>query len=127
MTKQLMNSRMSAFTFITPEVHDPYFAVSFVNNTPYRLEVWLQIDGEWWAAPNTYPGARTAYIPALEGATVEWRVLSEASLAMQNLVKGTAWTIQDEEAIEDDDNVSWQGQFTVTYGMLDRTTHFELF
>lgn len=58
---------------------------------------------------------------------MEWRVLSEGLLAMQNLVSGTAWTIQDEEAIEDDDNVSWQGMFTVTYGMLGRTIHLQLF
>lgn len=118
---------MSAGVLITPEVNDPYFAFAFVNNLPCRLAVWLRFDEDWYATPDISPGARTGYIPALEGASVEWEVLHEGSLAVQNLLNGTARTLQDEEALGEDDNVSWQGQFTVTYGMLGRTIHLQLF
>lgn len=119
--------RMSAGILITPTVNNPYFAFAFVNKLPCRLAVWLRINEKWWATPNIALGARKGFIPALEGATVEWRVLYEGLLAVQNLLNGTAWTIQDAEVMEDKDNVSWQGQFIVPYGMLGRTIQLQLF
>lgn len=112
---------------ITPEVNDPYFAIAFVNNLPVRLVVWLRFAEDWYATPDIGPGARTGYIPALEGPTVEWKCLYEGSLAVRNSLSGTAWTIRDEGALEGEDNVTWQGHFTVTYGMLGRTTYLQLF
>lgn len=117
---------MSRGNLITPEVNDPYFDIMFINSHRHPQVVWLRFDAGWWTTPNIPSGVRSDYIPALEGATVSWRAVSANAIAIFNLLHGTNWTTQDQEVLNDD-LIGWQGEYVVTYGMLGRTAHVELF
>jgi len=111
---------------MVPRWTEPSFGLLFHNSAPSDVVLAVQVDYRWWLTP-VIPTQATTYVLSIqEGATVEWRAISFLACSMHNHVHRTHYSLDDFRAFECDDLVEWQGQVTVSFGMLGRTSEIVL-
>jgi len=105
---------------------EPKFGLLFHNSAPSDVVLAVKIDYRWWLTPIIRTQATTPVLFIREGATIEWRAISLLACSMHNHVHRTHYSLYDLGAFECDDLVEWQGQVTVSFGMLGRTSRIVL-
>ena len=101
---------------------EPKFGLLFHNLAPSDVVLAVEIDYRWWLTPIIRTQATTPILSIREGATIEWRAISFLARSMHNHVHRTHYSLNDLGAFECDDLVEWQGQVTVSFGMLGHTS-----
>jgi len=105
---------------------EPSFGLLFRNSSPSDVVLAVKLDYRWWLTPTIRTQATTHILSIHEGATIEWRAISFLACSMYNHVNRTHYSLDDLGAFECDDLVEWQGQVTVSLGMLGRTSRIVL-
>jgi hypothetical protein len=86
----------------------------------------VKIDYRWRLTPVIRTQVNTFVLSIHEGATIEWRAISFLACSMYNHVNRAHYSLHDLGAFECDDLIEWQGQVTVSFGMLGRTSQIIL-
>ena len=100
---------------------EPSFGILFQNSTRGDVALAVKIDYCWWLAPTIRTQMMTDIFSIHEGATVEWRAISFRACSLYNIVQQTNYRLDDLLAFPCDDLIEWQGQTTVSFGMLGST------
>ncbi|RYF48762.1 MAG: hypothetical protein EOO38_09425 [Cytophagaceae bacterium] len=120
-----MVTRAMPFSMLPPWT-EPSFGLLFHNSAPSDVVLAIKVDYRWWLTPIIRTQATTHILSIHEGATIEWRAISFLACSMYNHVNRTHYSLDDLAAFEQDDLVEWQGQVTVSFGMLGRTSQIVL-
>jgi len=105
---------------------EPNFGLHFHNSAPSDVVLAVKIDYQWWLTPIIQTQASIYTLSIHEGATVEWRAISSRACSLHNLVYRTHYRLDDFAAFRCDDLIEWQGQVTVSFGMLGRVAQIFL-
>jgi len=105
---------------------EPSFGLRFHNSAPSDIVLAVKIDYGWWLTPIIRTQASTYTLSIHEGATVEWRAISFRACSLHNLVHRIHYRLDDSAAFRCDDLIEWQGQTTVSFGMLGRVAQIYL-
>jgi hypothetical protein len=112
---------------VVPIWTEPSFGLLFRNSTHGDIALAVKIDYCWCLAPIIRAQMISHIIPIQEGATVEWRAISFRTCSLHNLVQHTNYSLEYLEAFQCDDLIEWQGQTTVSFGMLGHTIQIDLY
>ena len=102
------------------------FGLRFHNSAPSDVVLAVKIDYQWWLTPIIRTRASPYTLSIHEGATVEWRAISFRACSLHNLVHRTHYSLDGFAAFRCDDLIEWQGQTTVSFGMLGRVVQIFL-
>jgi hypothetical protein len=105
---------------------EPSFGLRFHNWAPSDVVLAVRIDYRWWLTPIIRTQAWTYTLSISEGATVEWRAISFRVYSLYNFVDVPHYSLDDFAAFRCDDLIEWQGQTTVSFGMLGRVAQIYL-
>ena len=100
--------------FMVAPYTEPSFRLRFYNSGV------VKINYRWWLTSIIRTQASIYTLSIQEGSIVEWRAISFRACSLHNLVHRIHYRLDDSAAFRCDDLIEWQGQTTVSFGMLGR-------